>query len=586
MSSNPKAEIQITAESRTLGAKLREARAQLGKFGGELRKEVFGKKLVENGFFGEAGAHMVGNLGASAAGAAFSFMADQAKGVFDFNNQLLRFQLAARKTPEEAAAIGQAVRQISSETGLAADTVLGGARAFVDLAGAENYSTEALRAIARAAQASGTAIGDMSTVVYSLQNHLKIRPEEMENVLGGLINQSKDGTIHFQNMAQEIIAVAPKFARFGVVGREGVAELGALFQIAGSGFKDAAEASTGIQGLFRGLQLHEKLFRKAGVATMAMGKDGAKHLRPLADIVNDISQSKLMKDPSLLLKDIGRGEGDAALRLWIEQMPKYLALIEAAKANGVVSADLATYSASAGGKMAIAFEKAKNEIAEAFTPERIDAFTQAAVKAAGALAGIATGVSSVLGFVEKAAQGFAMILGGKSAEDQIAEVRANRMHERERFLERGYDANHPNDDWFTDEDYLERRKQAVDAQLGMEQDLEDKLRAQIRGGTIKRVMLNRMEGPMPAGQARPEFMDLGNYSEAELRNLKRIVHGTTSDEAMIQSLIDTALAKMSDKVTSAIKEGFKGAKTEVKADGKAIVDVHRGSSAHARRPGG
>jgi hypothetical protein len=420
--------------------------------------------------------------------------------------------------------------------------------------------------------------------VPALQNHLKIRPEAMENVLGGLINQSKDGTIHFQNMAQEIIAVAPKFARFGVVGREGVAELGALFQIAGSGFKDAAEASTGIQGLFRGLQLHEKLFRKAGVATMSLGKDGAKHLRPLAGIVNDISKSRLMKDPSLLLKDIGRGEGDAALRLWIEQMPKFLELVEAAKANGVVSADLATYSASAGGKMAIAFEKAKNEIAEAFTPERIDAFTQAAVKAAGALAGIATGVSSTLGLVESAAQGFAMIVGGKSWEDQVTEVRANRMRERVRLLEGGYDAGHPNADR-SDEAYLAQRKRAVNAQLGMERDLEDKLSTQIRGGTIQRVMLNRMYGPQRAGEARPEFMDLGNYSEAELRRLKQTVHGTTSDEAMIQRMLDQAIAKLGDKVTSAIQTGFKNAKTEVKADGKAIVDVHRGSSAHARRPG-
>ena len=55
---------------------------------------------------------------------------------------------------------------------------------------------------------------------------------------------------------------------------------------------------------------------------------------------------------------------------------------------------------------------------------------------------------------------------------------------------------------------------------------------------------------------------------------------------MIQKLIDAVLAKMADKVTGAIEKGFQGAKTEVKADGKAIVDVHRGSSAHARRPGG
>jgi len=583
MSSNPKAEIQITAESRTLGAKLREARAQLGKFGGELKKEVFGKKLVEKGFFGEAGAHMVGNLGSSAAGAAFGFMADQAKGVFEFNNQLLRFQLAARKTPEEAAAIGQSAREISSETGLAADTVLGGARAFVDLAGAENYSTEALRAIARAAQASGTAIGDMSTVVYSLQNHLKIRPEEMENVLGGLINQSKDGTIHFQNMAQEIIGIAPKFARFGTLGRQGVAELGAMFQIAGSGFKDASQAATGLEGLFRGLQLHAKLFHKAGVETMSMGKDGAKHLRPLEEIVAQISKSKLMKDPSLLLKDIGRGEGDAFLRLWIEQMPKYMQLLEAANANGVVAKDLAAYSASAGGRMAIAFEKAKNEIAEAFTPDRIDAFASAAVKAAGALASIASGMSATLGLVEKAAQGFAMIVGGKSWDDQVATVRANRQHEREHLLESAYDAAHPNQD-HDDEDYRARRDKAVHHDIGLEEYLKDQLSTQFRGGTIHRVARSGVYGPTRPGDADP-VAELGNFTPDELRALKRTARGT-SDEAMITKLIDALLAKMSDEVTGAIKEGFKGAKTTVKADGKAIVDVHRGSSAHARRPGG
>ena len=106
--------------------------------------------------------------------------------------------------------------------------MLAGKRAYVDLAGAENASAASMRTLARTAQAIGAAIGDMATVSYSLQNALKVRPDDMENVIGGLINQSKDGTIHFQNMAEEIIALAPKFARFGTLGREGATELARL----------------------------------------------------------------------------------------------------------------------------------------------------------------------------------------------------------------------------------------------------------------------------------------------------------------------------------------------------------------------
>lgn len=359
-----------------------------------LRKEMLG---AGRGLLGGVGEGLQLGLGFQALGG----IEGAARGVFDFNEQVMRFGLAARKTPEQAAAIGEAARRIAAETGLASETVLAGARAFVDLAGAEHYSEATMRMLARTAQASGAAIGDMATVAYSLTNALKVKPEELEDVIGGLINQSKDGTIHFQNMAQEIIALGPKFARFGVLGREGASELGAFLQIAGSGFKDAAEASTGIQGLFRGLQLHEDKFRKAGIAVMAMGKDGAKHLRPLKAIVDDIAKSKLMKDPSLLLKDIGRGEGDAFLRLWIENMTKYKELLESAQAHGVVQKDLATVTESTSGRMAIAMEKVKNAIAEAFTPERIEAFTHAI-----------TGLADHLEPVTKALGLIADVIGG------------------------------------------------------------------------------------------------------------------------------------------------------------------------------
>jgi hypothetical protein len=584
MSSNPKAEIQITAESRTLGAKLREARAQLGKFGGALKKEVFGKVLFDSG---KASAHMVGQLSAAAVGRGLGFFEDRAREVLDFNEALMRFQLAARRTPEEAAELGAAARQVAVETGIASETALAGERAYVDLAGAENASAASMRTLARTAQASGAAIGDMATVAYSLQNALKVRPDEMEDVIGGLINQSKDGTIHFQNMAQEIIALGPKFARFGTLGREGAAELGALVQVAGSGFKDAAEASTGIQGLFRGLQLHEKLFRKAGVATMVLGKDGAKHLRPLNAIVEDISRSRLMKDPSLLLKDIGRGEGDAFLRLWIEQMGKYQQLVEAAKVNGVVQTDLATVTESTSGRTAIAMERTKNAIAEAFTPERINAFVAAIEGAADKVGPLAEGIGKIgsgLGALYRTGQ-WLRDEGNENSnpwKDEAAEARVTELALQRRGFRDLEDA--------AARGVLDKPWAMVARARIANKDAYDAAVAEIVGGgdpdratpeAIQRAAIaSHADQSAPGGAGRviaaQKYLENAHVSREEANKIYQ--------EALASQA--KALQALADKVTAAIKQGFANAKTEVKADGKAIVDVHRGSSVHARRPGG
>ena len=60
MARDPKAEVEITAHSRNLAAKLREARSKFASFGSALKKEVFGP-LAEDGkkgFWGKGGAQM------------------------------------------------------------------------------------------------------------------------------------------------------------------------------------------------------------------------------------------------------------------------------------------------------------------------------------------------------------------------------------------------------------------------------------------------------------------------------------------------------------------------------------------------
>jgi hypothetical protein len=62
-------------------------------------------------------------------------------------------------------------------------------------------------------------------------------------VIGGLINLTKDGTVHFNQMASELIGLAPVFSDFGVTGREGAIQLASQLEVVRSGFGTAQEAA-------------------------------------------------------------------------------------------------------------------------------------------------------------------------------------------------------------------------------------------------------------------------------------------------------------------------------------------------------
>lgn len=578
MARNPKAEVQITAESKTLGAKLRAARAEFSRFGGALRKEVFGKVLFDGP---KASAHMFGQLGAQAATRGFGFIEDQAKGVLDFNAALLQFQLAARRTPEEAQALGQAARQIAVETATASETVLAGEKAFIDLAGAENYSEASMRTLARTARASNTEIGAMATVMYALQNALHVKPDEIEDTLSGLINQSKDGTIHFANMAEEIIGVAPKFARFGVTGREGAIQLGAMFQVIRSGSKNAEETTTKMDGIFRGLIKNAKLFRKQGVEVMNTGKDGVKHLKPFEEIWDRIGHSKLMKDPTKMIKTFGRGDGEAGIRLLIEQKKKYEELVEAGRKNGTVEADLTAITESAGGRIASSMERVKNAVADAFTPERINSFVVAIEGLADKVGPIAEMIGAI-GTVLGGLSGVGKFVRGAIAApyEEFRTSRNEAMSLLSYYRGRGFSEDSPQV-----KRALFQYNQRQANLAGFERTRDEIVGAEVNEHTtpesIRRaVMAEFSSTTAPGGGGRviaaQGYLEAAGVTKAQQDEiLKKAAAGAAAElKPYVASIID------------AIQKGFANAKTEVKADGKAIVDVHRGSAVHARRPGG
>lgn len=560
MPRSPKAEVEITASSRTLAAKLREARAKFSKFGLELKKNIFGKDLIEKGFWGKAGAQMVGNLGSRAVSGFGELIVDQGKEVFRFNDALTRFGIAARKTPEEMQAIARSVREVSTQTGISADEVLRAGRAYIDLAGAEAYTPEMMSLIARAAQASGTEINDLTTVIYALHNSMKVPDNEMEATLSGLINQSKDGTVHFNQLAQEIIGIAPAFARFGVTGREGTNELAAMFQVIRGGFKDSAETATGMKAIFRGLGLHSDKFAKFGVQVFEKGPDGVKHYRQLSQIFEQIGKSKLATDPHLLMKAFGRGEGQQAYQLLVEGAAKLKEFEESAKQSDTIQKDLATYSASAAGRLSIAWEKTKNAIAEAMTPERIDRFVGAVERLLPLLGKTVEFISNAAGYMDHLFNGDSKEVSSGAALNDFVEAAndGNKEHHDDAVAAAKLAVEHPDDvrvqaigegRYGNVEGYIEAARKFL-ASEG-----QDKFAADTRYNKIR-----AFEPERAHAVTREDLLTVGKDMAAELAK---------------------TLAPLLPRLEKAAK-----APIAVKVDGNTVVTAHRNATDHRTRPGG
>jgi hypothetical protein len=389
------AQISLGLNQSQLASGLRAAASSLVSFaagvGSRMSQLAFSPRMAKGQ---QWVTHAAGQVAGTLAMRGIDLLVDQGKNVMDFENKLVRFGIAAKQTPMQLQAIRNAARQTAVATGQDAGQVLDSARAYVDLAGAQNSSIEKMNLLARAGQASEAEGKDLAGMMYQLTRSMKVADDQMEDTMGGLINMAKEGAIEPKQMAAEFAGVLPLFARFGVLGREGTVQAAALFQVIRDGANTASEAGTMLQRVYAGIQSYAPRFEKEGVKIYQKERDklGRKVYLPFSVIFKNIQGSEAMKDPARIKKMFGRTEGwrgmllgDEASRLSAsdadakigKMVSRLQELEDAGRVNGVIQKDLATYVDSAGGKMAVAFEKMKTSIAEAFTPERITAFVNA-----------------------------------------------------------------------------------------------------------------------------------------------------------------------------------------------------------------
>jgi hypothetical protein len=156
---------------------------------------------------------------------------------------------------------------------------------------------------------------------------------------------------------------------------------------------------------------------------------GRKVLLPYDVIFKNYQGSEARKDPARVKKMYGRTEGwrgallEEESREFEKAMDKASSRIEqlraAGRVDGVIAKDLATYTESAAGRMAIAMEKMKNAIAEAFTPERIQKFV-------GAIEGLADKVGPLAEAIGKIGDGLGALYSiGKSIRGFVSDDRGS-----------------------------------------------------------------------------------------------------------------------------------------------------------------
>lgn len=376
------ATVDIGARSRKLDRGLREANRKLKRFGGKAAKDInrsfSGVKRSLSTLAGFAG---IGAFGA------------MAKGAFDFEKQLTRLGIAGGRSSAELSALRTQLRKLSNDTGVAAADLLGGVERFVATTGNFDAGVASVETFAKVVQASGATMEDVAQTAASLQATFGLDPTQFEQAFSIILTAGKEGSIELKDLASQLGTVARQFTQFGNSGTQGLAELSAAFQVLAPdfGFR-AAETTTGLQSFLGTIEKNAKKIKKQ-LGFDVKGPDGK--LKGITELVKLFGDSKNFQNGQKLFDALGRKEAVTTIRALVAGYDRLQELTATAADSQAVQEDFLRYQQSAAGRMERAWERLKNKIAEAVTPERIDKFARAMEIAADIVAFLADNIVAV-----------------------------------------------------------------------------------------------------------------------------------------------------------------------------------------------
>lgn len=305
-----------------------------------------------------------------------------AKRVFAFEQKLDAIAVQSGKTEPQVDALRQQINATSRATGLSREEVATAVDQLVNLEGGSAATAANIDLMGRAVTASGAAGDDLAGVMFALNKSFfggTASAEEMEAALSAVLTAGKQGSIPLSEMSVVLQQVAAKFKDVSAGGVQGATDLAAAMQAVRPAFGSAAEAGTGLRAAVGALTGKSKELSNFGVEVFNIGKDGSRELKPLREIMDQIANSDLAKRPDLLQKALGSSEALAFVNalLAAEGRKAWDELAESAEGSAAVQEDFLKRTRSQAGRIQTQMNNLNVTLDEAFTPERIEAFTVA-----------------------------------------------------------------------------------------------------------------------------------------------------------------------------------------------------------------
>jgi len=347
MAEKREAIFRIGADSARLDGQLNTARSKLAKFGGAVKAELGG---AFRGAFSQ--------LKDVASIATVGGFAVAARSAIDFDKRLTRLRFASenaaaglKMTATETAVLRDKLYDLSVASGVSTDELLTGVEKFVEETGNIEQAKSAMESFARVQATTGANMEDISKTAAKLNMTMGIQGKEFGKVFSILVEQSHVGSVELRNMAGLIAPLAAQFKMFGQ-GQEGVAEMGALFQVIARGFGSADEAATGFGQLMTQIVKKADKLKAIGVNVFRKDATGKEVARDMLDIIEDI-RKKTGGRESVLEHIFGRQEAVRALRpLLASNREELESFIEAGMKSNVVSEQFGEYQKTAAFKIA------------------------------------------------------------------------------------------------------------------------------------------------------------------------------------------------------------------------------------------
>lgn len=375
------AKVVLKVDPASMTSGLSDARRTLRSFARDTSK-LLTSSLSFKGF-ADIGKGALRSLGGSAMGGITGMLSDVASGVLDFEKSLTRLQISGEMSSKEVAEFRSAVDSASTATGLSKNKLLEGASAYVAFTGNAKYATQSMELFAETAQATGAEVGDVAGIFASLDKNLHMDPSQWRGAMDILVKQAHLGGVEMKDLATHFAPVLAMYSQFGKgTSAEGLGHVSAMAQVLQNQTHDTAETMHRLNEMFIAINQNAPKLRKMHIEPFSVDSKGNKSMKDPLELLDAIAKSPLAKDPELMRKIFPEQRGRAAVDYLTDQLKLVHEIDDASKDSNQVAKDFNIYHESSAGRIESTWNRVKQRISEAASPERIDKLVGGFEKAA------------------------------------------------------------------------------------------------------------------------------------------------------------------------------------------------------------